>query len=434
MVGRSQDGWAHKWVALIAVLAALAAQPLAAQDETAKFATPLPAVELADGDSIVFLGDSITHQCLYTQYVEDFLYTRMPTKRLRLHNAGVGGAKAWDALERFEADVARYKPKYVTVLLGMNDGRYTPYNEEIFRTYHTDMTKVIEQIRAIGATPILMTPTMFDARAARMKPRHNRNPDSVELYNSVLAYYGAWLRERAAAGGYGFVDMYSPLNNITIAERKKDPSFTVIADAVHPGPAGQVIMACALINDIGLPKNVSNIRISRTGEDKVAPRVAGGKISDARFTEDGLVFTWHAKCLPWALPAEAELGAKLAKLGHRYSREALEIHGLPSGKYELQIDGEVVGVFSSAALEKHIELQANTKTPQYAQAAQVAALNKQRNEGPVRSLRNEWRVFQQFARVRAQAIAEPDNADAAKQLAGLEKRIDGIDQRVAEHE
>ena len=61
-------------------------------------AAPLAAVELQDGDSIVFLGDSITHQCLYTQYVEDYLYTRMPHLRLRVHNAGVGGARAWDAL------------------------------------------------------------------------------------------------------------------------------------------------------------------------------------------------------------------------------------------------------------------------------------------------------------------------------------------------
>ena len=78
-------------------------------------------LELADGDCLVFLGDSITHQCLYTQYVEDYFYTRFPNIRVKYHNAGVGGAKAWDALERFERDVAAYKPKYVTILLGMNE-------------------------------------------------------------------------------------------------------------------------------------------------------------------------------------------------------------------------------------------------------------------------------------------------------------------------
>ena len=31
---------------------------------------PVGKLDLKDGDSIVFLGDSITHQCLYTQYVD----------------------------------------------------------------------------------------------------------------------------------------------------------------------------------------------------------------------------------------------------------------------------------------------------------------------------------------------------------------------------
>ena len=199
---------------------------------------PLSKMELESGDSIVFLGDSITHQCLYTQYVEDFFYTRYPRMRLKFHNAGVGGAKAWDALARFDRDVAAYKPKYVTILLGMNDGQYQPFNEEIFQTYYHDMKELITKIEAIGAKPILMTPTMFDARAARMGTR-KRDPSAVELYNSVLAYYGTWLREVAAESGFGFVDMYGPLNNITITARQKDPRFTLIRDAIHPDAPGQ---------------------------------------------------------------------------------------------------------------------------------------------------------------------------------------------------
>jgi hypothetical protein len=60
----------------------------------ADFKSPVAKLDLKTGDSIVFLGDSITHQCLYTQYVEDFLYTRFPKLRLKLHNFGVNGARA----------------------------------------------------------------------------------------------------------------------------------------------------------------------------------------------------------------------------------------------------------------------------------------------------------------------------------------------------
>lgn len=403
---------------------------VAASVTAADYNSPVAKLDLADGDSVVFLGDSITHQCLYTQYVEDYFYTRMPHIRLKFHNAGVGGARAWDALERFETDVAAYKPKYVTVLLGMNDGSYKPYDEDTFRTYHQDMTMLISRLRGIDATPILMTPTMYDSRAARMRTDRPAPQERLELYNSVLAYYGTWLREVAVEAGYGFVDMYSPLNNLTLESRKKDANFTLISDSVHPDAPGQVVMAVAIISDMGLPRQVSNIRISKAAGGKVNAVGQHGELADVEFTDEGVQFTWKAESLPWVVPAEAMSGAKLTKLGHRLSREALEIHGLRPGRYSLAIDGEEVGVYSAEALSRHIELQENAKTPQHQQAAQVAELNKQRNDGPVKNLRNEWRAFQQYSRLKAGTKTEANNARIDK----LAEQLKGLDVRVAQHQ
>lgn len=413
---------------IVAPLLLLMLAPAFAQEPAA----PLSTLELADGDSIVFLGDSITHQCLYTQYVEDFFYTRFPHLRLKLHNAGVGGARAWDALARFEDDVAAYKPKYVTILLGMNDGTYRPYHDETFQTYRNDMTELLERITGIGATPVVMTPTMFDARAARLYSTRERDPEATALYNSTLAYYGQWCREVAVERGFGFVDMYSPLNNVTLQERKTDPGFTLIRDAVHPGPDGQVVMATAIISDMNLPGQVSNIRLARGANGKWTSRGTGGKLTDLEAGDDVIAFTWTAESLPWVLPEEARLGAKLTRLGHRLSREALEVHGLPPGQYTLTIDGEEVGKFQAAALERHIELQENEKTPQYQQALAVATLNQQRNAGAVRSLRGEWSKFQAYARARRAAEQSPENSDLKAQLAQHEERIAGMDERVAQ--
>jgi lysophospholipase L1-like esterase len=393
-------------------------------------AAPIDKIVLDDGDSIVFLGDSITHQCLYTQYVEDFLYTRFPNKRFKIHNAGVGGARAWDALARFDEDVAAFKPKYVTILLGMNDGSYQPFNQEIFDTYRQDMATLLEKLDGIGARSILITPTMFDSRAARAGKRQ-RNPEMLRLYNSVLTYYGTWLREVAVDEGRGFVDMWGPLNNITLEQRKTDPKFTMIPDAVHPGPNGQVVMATAIVSDMGLPRQVSNIRIVG-GTNKPVVRSSGGKVTELSWGESEVSFIWTANSLPWVLPEEAQLGVKLTRLGHRLSREALEVHGLVPGRYELSIDGEVVGTYQSTQLERHVELQGNSKTPQYQQALKVAELNKQRNEGPVRALRGEWSQFQRYARAKRAAEAAPDNAELAKQLATWKEKIDGMADRVAE--
>ena len=401
-------------------------QTLAAQDLT----RPLKELTFEDGDQIVFLGDSITHQCLYTQYVEDFFYTRYPHLRLKFHNAGVGGAQAWDALQRFDTDVAAYKPKYVTVLLGMNDGRYQPFNQEIFDTYHEDMTEVVEKITELGAKPVLMTPTMFDSRAARL--RNPKQPaGKLELYNSVLAYYGTWLREVALEGGYGFVDMYSLLNNITIEQRKTDPAFTMIKDSVHPGPSGQLVMAYALIEGVGLRKPLSNIRITIGPAGKAVERSSGGKVTELTSADGELSFTWDAEGLPWVLPADAQEGAKLLHLGHRASREAIEIHGLKPGNYELVIDDQVVGTYSSSALSRHVELQSNEKTPQYQQALAVAELNSKRNSEAVRKMRNEWYVYQTYARTKRSLAANSDNVDLQKKVAGLEQKLEGLPERVA---
>ncbi len=406
------------------LLTALAGHVAIAQ-ETAPATTypaPLAKVELQDGDSIVFLGDSITHQRLYTQYVEDFFYTRFPHIRLKIHNAGVGGARAIDALDRFEKDVVAYKPKYVTILLGMNDGTYQAYNEEVFRTYERDMTTLLDKIAESGAKAIPMTPTMFDYRAVLLKPGR-RDPAKLQLYNSVLAYYGMFLQEKAYERGLGFVDMYTPLNHITWEQRKTDPNFTLIADAVHPGANGQVVMATALIEGIGLKGPLSSATIRQTPKGKWAATSKGTKVSEITGDEQNLSFTLTADALPWVLPAEAKLGSELTHLGQQFSRESLSVVGLPPGTYRLTIDDIEVGTYGARQLATGIQLQNNEKTPQYQQALKVAELNKKRNEGPIGNLRGEWARFQGYAR------AKRDNNQ--ENIAKIEPLIQTMDERVA---
>ncbi len=383
---------------LVLPLAALfTASTAFAQDKPAappapQFKPLVEKIDLQDGDTLVFLGDSITHQCLYTQYVEDFFYTRYPKLKLRFHNAG-GGDRAQDALNRFEEDVAAYQPKYVTILLGMNDGSYRDFDKGVFDTYQTGMNTVLDKIAALGATAVPMTPTMFDTRAKRLKG-DNQEPRNT-YYNGVLSLYGTWLREQAETRGLGFVDMWSPLNNLTMQERKKTPNFTLIKDGVHPDAPGQAIMAAAIIDNIVARSQVSGIVIQEIATPKapvakLTPRATGGKITDFVAAEAALSFTFAAERLPWVLPAEAAEGYKLAKAGHRLSNEKLTIRDLQPGKYELKIDGQPVGTYEAARLAAGVELEENDKTPQYQQALKVAALNKQRNDLAYRPLRDQY--------------------------------------------
>ncbi|MBI5397049.1 MAG: SGNH/GDSL hydrolase family protein [Verrucomicrobia bacterium] len=413
-------------IALFAFIVAIA--PLMAQQTQPAAPTPPPApefkpilagIELKDGDTLVFLGDSITHQCLYTQYIEDYFYTRYPERRIHFHNSGVGGDRAADALARFEDDVAAFKPKYVTILLGMNDGSYTKFEPQVFETYEKGMTELLDKIAALGATAIPMTPTMHDSRAARVrKPAEPRDT----YYNSVLAYYGTWLREIAGQRGLGFVNMWAPLNDLTMEQRKKNPNFTLIKDAVHPDAPGQVVMATAIINDMIPRSTVSGIFVRqqpKTG--KYAVGGANGKATDLQAGDDKISFTFKANALPWVLPPDAAEGCTLTHAGHRYSNEKITVGNLKPGKYELRIDGELVGAFMDGQLAFGVELEGNAKTPQYQQALQVAMLNKERNDKAVRPLRDLWRVPKAKRRELQKLESGPDKEAAAAKRAEFEK-------------
>jgi lysophospholipase L1-like esterase len=392
------------------------------------------AIELKDGDTLVFLGDSITHQCLYTQYIEDYFYTRYPKLRLRFHNSGVGGDRAADALRRFDEDVAAFKPRYVTVLLGMNDGTYRDFDKTVFDTYQADMSKVLDRIAALGATAVPMTPTMHDARAARVSKRGPQEPRDT-YYNGVLALYGAWLREQAHQRGLGFVDMYSPLNNLTMQERKTKPNFTLIQDAVHPDAPGQVVMACSILSDMIPRSMVSTITGGVDAKGKRTVTATNGKVSDVKETADGGVsFTFAANALPWVLPADAAEGFRLTKAGHRYSNERFTVLQLKPGKYELKIDGQPVGAFTDAQLARGVELQENTKTPQYQQALAVAALNQEKNDKAMRPLRDQWRDLKLKQRVVPGPSAEAKKMELADWMPVFTARVAELKESVADYE
>lgn len=386
-------------------------------------------IELHDGDTFVFLGDSITHQRLYTQYVETFCYTRFPSRRLRFHNAGVGGAQAWDALQRLQADVLDFQPACVSILLGMNDGRYQPFRREIFEKYQRDMNEVVARLQAAGADPILMSPTMFDSRAARLG-RRQRTPEMMAEYNSVLAYYGRWLQHQAVESGYRYVDLYGPLNRITLDQRRGDADFTLIRDAVHPDPPGQVVMALAMIEQLGLGEPLSSIMIRTGGARGPLARSKGGEVTALELTDDGLEFKWTADALPWVLPESAESGMRLTRAGHRVSRETLRVTGLEPGQYDIIIDGRAVARRPAERLALPVELQSNADTAQYQQALSVAKLNEAKNMGPVKELRDAWRDFQAWARAQRDAAVQPENRELQKKLAGLTKKMETHDQRV----
>ena len=87
--------------------------------------------ELKSGETILFIGDSITdcgrraeQRPLGNGYVSlfnDMLTLREPAKRVNIINKGIGGDNVVGLRNRWHDDVMRHKPDWLSVKIGIND-------------------------------------------------------------------------------------------------------------------------------------------------------------------------------------------------------------------------------------------------------------------------------------------------------------------------
>src|SRR6266568_2372166 len=311
-----------------------------------------------DGDRVVFLGDSITEQRLYTTYIEAYTLTRHPTWKLWFRNVGWGGDTSWlrqrshpdeaklfaadetiqqrmveDSVRRgLERDVLPLKPTLVTVKFGMNDHSYVAFRQDIFKAYVRSQTEIAEVLKANGARVAFLTP----------QPIEDKRPDpDKDVRNESLRKFSDGLKELAAKEGATFVDQFDPYMAILLRERSNFPnSFVGGGDAVHPGPIGHTVMAWAILKAMGAPAMVSRVEID----------VATGKVSSEgcaveKFGVSGQRFFFERRdeALPMPIDEKAVSALKLAPILEDLDRYELKLNGLASGMYELSIDGEAVG-------------------------------------------------------------------------------------------
>src|SRR3974390_3272317 len=207
---------------------------------------------IRDGDRVVFLGDSITEQRLYTTYIEAYALTRHPNWKLSFRNVGWGGDTSWlrqrvhpDEKQLFAADEAAQqnmvddavgrglardvlplKPTFVTVKFGMNDHYYQPFREDIFRAYVRSQTQIAEVLKAAGARVAFLTPQPIEEKRA--------DPDK-DPRNQSLRKFSDGLRDVAAKEGDTFVDQFDPYMAMLLRERTGSQHGVVGGgEAVHP--------------------------------------------------------------------------------------------------------------------------------------------------------------------------------------------------------
>ena len=338
---------------------------------------------LRDGDTVVFYGDSITNQRLYTTFTEAYVLTRFPRLNVRFVHSGWSGDTVEGGIggaidKRLARDVIAYRPTVVTIMLGMNDAGYRVFDPALFKTYSAGYEHIVKSLKAAApkARVTAIQPSPYDDVT---------RPSQFEGgYNAVLLRYGAFVRDLAAREGLEFADLNTTVVAALGRANQANPALAkdLIPDRVHPSAPIHFLMAEALLKAWNAPSIVSEVSIDAA---QPAARMTANTSVSKLSREPALAWTQLDKSLPMPLepfPSEELLRFLLgvSDFTETLNRERVTVTGLGGGRpYTLKIDGQSVVTRSAEEWGAGVEL-GELSTPMSKQAMEVLQLIYRHND------------------------------------------------------
>jgi lysophospholipase L1-like esterase len=317
------------------------------------------------GDVVVVMGDSITEQRLYSNYIEIWSQTRFPSYNLVFRNVGIGGDTSGGGNNRFKRDVLAFKPTVLTVDFGMNDGRYQ-WPGRIVKTL--DVKKKAGE-REVTEADIKTNYDLYmkglqgiadQAKAAKIRVawitpqpvEHNPGTED-EKYNKTLEKFSAGVKDIAKKNDGLFVDQFHPYWEVIEEARKNGEKGRITGgDAVHPQAPGQALMAYAILKGMNFPRQVSSVEIN--GKKEFTKNC---KVTELTSDATHVKFMREDTALPY-FPEAAKSILKYASLLEDMNYYGLQVKGLKEGKYDVLLGGKKAGTFTDQELAKSVNLAA----------------------------------------------------------------------------
>ncbi len=214
---------------------------------------------LKPGDRLAICGDSITEQKMYSRLMETYLTVCVPELRISVRQYGWSGETAEGFLRRMTNDCLRFQPTVATTCYGMNDYRYRPYDATNGAWYYRNYSALVQAFKANGARVVVGSPGCVDKVASWVKTASG----TLEEHNQSLCTLRNLALEMAAAENARFADLFWPMLTSGFEARQKyGPDFCVAGkDGVHPGWAGQLIMAYGFLRAMGLDGDIGTISL-----------------------------------------------------------------------------------------------------------------------------------------------------------------------------
>ena len=197
-----------------------------------------------DGDTLAFLGDSITAggQSKPDGYVNLVLRSlALDGVYVKPIKAGIGGHKSDNMLARLDRDVLSRGANVMTLSCGVNDVWHQDNNRGVLlEDYKKNVAAIFDKCDAAKCKVVVLTATMFE------RPEMERHK-----HNVMLAPYNEWLRAEAKRRGYPVAD----LNADMWKAHAENPSARLTRDGVHMLPAGDRLMARGVLRALGMSED-----------------------------------------------------------------------------------------------------------------------------------------------------------------------------------
>lgn len=212
---------------------------------------------------VLILGNSITQDGKYVDFIEYYLRKNYPEKKLDIISIGLssetvsGNSEPSHAFPRpnvhtrLDDALEVIKPDLVIACYGMNDGIFSANNSTRFDAYKKGTYKLKTKVEKRGATLILLTPTIFDPDP--VKDHVNKSEEVIGYkhpyykYDDVLEDYANWLLNFKDVQ---VIDLHSDLSSILVEMKTQNIDTTFVPDGIHPNQAGHFLMAKKILKDL----------------------------------------------------------------------------------------------------------------------------------------------------------------------------------------
>ena len=202
--------------------------------------------QLKDGETIVFLGDSITAQGAgekgYVTLFRQAIEKARPDSGIKVIGAGIGGHKVPNLEARLDKDVLSHKPNVVVIYIGINDVWHSTKGQGTeIGAYETGLRSLVKRCNDAGARVVLSTPSVIDEKT-----------DGSNSLDKMLDEYSAVSRKVVMETGATLLDLRAAfMANLKEYNTANEPKGILTGDGVHLNDAGNRFVAVRMLEAVG---------------------------------------------------------------------------------------------------------------------------------------------------------------------------------------